>query len=106
MKVLKNVGVNHFWDQFRKLKHMNRRFKSVEVKTYSKIKANQHTITDAQFEDYILELYAYPILMTKYDTGDRIKDFTFTNELNILDSLDKSYNAYSDDHLYITLQEN
>ena len=40
-------------------------------------------------------------LMTKYDTGDRIKDFTFTNELNILDSLDKSYNAYSDS-LYIT----
>ena len=39
--------------------------------------------------------------MTKYDTGDR-KKVTFVNELNILDSLDKSYNAFSDDHLYIT----
>ena len=36
--VLKNVGVNHFWDQFRKLKHMNRRFKSVEVKHIVKIR--------------------------------------------------------------------
>ena len=101
--VLKSVGSAHFWENFRKLKHINKRFKSVEVKPYSKNQANQHTITDAQFEDYILELCAvYPGHMKTYDTGERIKDFTFTNELNILDSLDKSYNAYSDDHLYIT----
>ena len=81
----------------------NRRFKSVEVKPYSKNQANQHTVTDAQFEDYILGLCEqYPAFMTRYDNQNLINDFTFTNELNILDSLDKSYNAYSDDHLYIT----
>ncbi len=82
---------------------MNRRFKSVEVKPYSKNQANQFTITDAQFEDYILDLCEnYASHMSKYDDETRIKDFTFTNEVNILDSLDKLYNAYSDDHLYIT----
>jgi sulfatase maturation enzyme AslB (radical SAM superfamily) len=65
---------------------------SVEIKPYSINQANQHPVTHKQFEEFVIRWIESPIQ----------KNFEFMNEINIYESLDKTYNAFSDDHIYIT----
>jgi sulfatase maturation enzyme AslB (radical SAM superfamily) len=66
--------------------------KSVEVKPYSTNQSNQHSVSHRDFEEFMKRWIDSPVM----------KKFDFTNEQKILSSLDKSYNAWSNDHLYIT----
>lgn len=62
---------------------------SVEIKPYSSNQANQHHVTHKQFEDFVIKWLESPVN----------KNFDFINEAKIKD---KDYNAFSDDHVYIT----
>lgn len=64
---------------------------SVEIKPYSTNQANQDTVYYTHFEEFVKSFLQYPN-----------KKFEFVNK-KLLDSvLDKSRNAFSDDHVYIT----
>ncbi len=65
---------------------------SVEIKPYSSNQANALNCTDKDFEEFVKKwlLSAVP------------KNFTFVNADRIRSSLDKSYSAFSDAHVYIT----
>lgn len=65
---------------------------SVEIKPYSSNQANVLAVTDKDFEEFIKKWITSPIK----------KNFTFVNESNIKECLNESYNAYSDNHIYIT----
>ena len=65
---------------------------SVEIKPYSTNQANQHDVSHKDYEDFIIEWMESPIE----------KNFRFGNEEYIERSLNNEYNAYSDDHVYIT----
>jgi MoaA/NifB/PqqE/SkfB family radical SAM enzyme len=65
---------------------------SVEIKPYSTNQANRLNVSDNAFENYIKTW-----LQAKTE-----KKFEFINYLNIVESLRKTRNAYSDNHLYIT----
>ncbi len=65
---------------------------SVEIKPYSINQANAHNVTHKQFEDFVIR-------WLKAVTSKR---FHFVNEDHIQDSLAKKYNAFSDNHIYIT----
>lgn len=65
---------------------------SVEIKPYSSNQANQHYVTHKQFEDFVI----------KWLEADTPKNFQFINEDRIRASLSDTYNAFSDDHIYIT----
>lgn len=64
---------------------------SVEIKPYSINQANQQKISHKQFEDFVIKWLQ-----------NSNKNFNFENKWKIEDSLNKKYNAYSDDHIYIT----
>ena len=64
---------------------------SVEIKPYSTNQANQHNVTHKDFEDFVIKWLEHP--------GKR---FHFENEWRIKDSLNGEYNAFSDNHVYIT----
>jgi len=66
--------------------------KSVEIKPYSTNQANAHPVTHKDFEQFVIKWLESP---TK-------KNFKFINEENIKKSLRKEYNAFSNDHVYIT----
>ena len=67
---------------------------SVEIKPYSTNQSNQLPMNFKDFEDFI-----------KQWLQSRVpKKFLFVNEKKIQDSLASSYNAFSDDHIYITPQ--
>ena len=65
---------------------------SVEIKPYSINQANAHNVTHKQFEDFVIKWLDSPIK----------KRFEFINEIKIKESLSNEYNAFSDDHVYIT----
>lgn len=65
---------------------------SVEIKPYSINQANAHKVTHRDFELFIQKWLESPIE----------KNFIFVNQDKIEASLAKTYNAFSDDHIYIT----
>lgn len=65
---------------------------SVEIKPYSSNQANQHHVTHKQFEDFVIQWLESPVK----------KNFDFINKMKIQESLLGTYNAFSDDHVYIT----
>lgn len=65
---------------------------SVEIKPYSSNQANTLPVTHTDFELHVI----------KWLTNDLSKKFEFVNEHRIQDSLAKTYNAFSSDHVYIT----
>lgn len=65
---------------------------SVEIKPYSTNQANQHNVTHKDFEEFVKKWIDSPIR----------KKFDFINEGKIIMSLRGEYNAFSDDHIYIT----
>jgi organic radical activating enzyme len=65
---------------------------SVEIKPYSINQANSHNVSHRDFE----------LFVQKWLDSTVVKNFEFVNETNIQDCLSKSYNAFSDDHIYIT----
>ncbi len=65
---------------------------SVEIKPYSSNQANQHKVTDREFE----------VFVSKWLNSNTAKRFEFINEKLIRSSLSGSRNAFSDDHVYIT----
>lgn len=65
---------------------------SVEIKPYSINQANAHSVTHKDFEQFVI----------KWLENDIPKNFTFVNEDRIVNSIMGKYNAFSDDHIYIT----
>jgi len=65
---------------------------SVEIKPYSINQSNFYNVTHKDFEEFIKKWINSPIK----------KNFDFINELKIKDSLDRTYVAFSNDHVYIT----
>ena len=65
---------------------------SVEIKPYSTNQANTFEITHKDYENFVIKWLESPIQ----------KNFQFINYDNIVDSYNKKYNAWSDDHVYIT----
>ncbi len=65
---------------------------SVEIKPYSSNQANRYEITDEEFESFVI----------KWINSPTSKNFEFINEKLIQESLNKTRNAFSDDHVYIT----
>ena len=66
--------------------------KSVELKPYSINQANAHNVTHKDFEQHVIKW-----LESKEDM-----QFAFINDYKIQDSVEKTYNAFSNDHVYIT----
>ena len=66
--------------------------KSVEIKPYSSNQSNHHNISFLEFENFVKNWIKSPIK----------KSFEFVNENNILESLNNTRNAFSNDHVYIT----
>ena len=66
--------------------------KSVEIKPYSINQANAYPVTHKDFEDFVI----------RFDEAKTEKNFDFQNIHNIYRSIDKEYNAFSSDHVYIT----
>ena len=65
---------------------------SVEIKPYSINQANQHNVTHKDFEDFVI----------KFDEANTEKNFNFQNIDNIYNSIEGKYDAFSNDHVYIT----
>lgn len=65
---------------------------SVEIKPYSTNQANSHEVIHKDFEDFVLKWIKSPVK----------KRFEFVNLNKIKDSYHGRYNAFSDDHIYIT----
>ena len=65
---------------------------SVEIKPYSINQANAHNVTHKEFEQFVI----------KWIESSTPKKFQFINEDNIRASFSKEYNAFSDNHIYIT----
>lgn len=65
---------------------------SVEIKPYSINQANAHNVTHKEFEQFVI----------KWIESSTPKKFQFINEDNIRASFNKEYNAFSDNHIYIT----
>lgn len=68
------------------------KLESLEIKPYSKNQANQLELLDSEYEEFI----------KKWISSTHQKNFTFINEEKIKESLALEYNAFSDDHVYIT----
>ena len=65
---------------------------SVEIKPYSINQANCHSVSHRDFEQFVQRWLDSPVS----------KRFEFGNQSKIESCLDKTYNAYSDNHIYIT----
>ena len=65
---------------------------SVEIKPYSINQANTLDLSHKDYENFVIKWLESPIQ----------KNFEFINLYNIEDSYNKRYNAFSDDHVYIT----
>lgn len=65
---------------------------SVEIKPYSRNQANDHRITDKDFENYII----------RWLTAAAPKRFQFINDSLIKNAVAGQGHSYSDDHVYIT----
>lgn len=69
-----------------------RSIESVEIKPYSTNQANSHAVTHKDFEIFVQRWLDSPVT----------KEFEFVNESKIISSLRQEYNAFSNDHVYIT----
>uniref|UniRef100_A0AAU7PFF7 Radical SAM domain-containing protein n=1 Tax=Burkholderia phage vB_BgluM-SURPRISE13 TaxID=3159457 RepID=A0AAU7PFF7_9VIRU len=69
--------------------------KAWEIKPYSKNQANQLDVTDAQFEEFVKKIIEYPN-----------KNFEFLNETKLRTIQFRDYNAFSNNHVYITPKGN
>lgn len=76
--------------------NMCKSIESVEIKPYSPNQANQHYVTHREFEQFVIKWMESPIK----------KNFDFINKMKLIESYEKYYNAFSDDHVYITPQGN
>lgn len=65
---------------------------SVEIKPYSSNQSNDLNVNYSQYEEFVKKWIVSPIE----------KNFEFINEYYLQDVLDKTRNAFSDDHVYIT----
>lgn len=65
---------------------------AVEIKPFSSTTHRKQYVTDLEYEEFIKEWIDCPIP----------KAFQFINQDKIEDCLDGNYNAFSDDHVYIT----
>lgn len=65
---------------------------SVEIKPYSINQANAYNVSHKDYEQFVIKWLESPVP----------KRFEFINEYHIQDSLDKTYNSFSDDHIYVT----
>ena len=65
---------------------------TVEIKPYSNNQANAQNVSHAEYENFIKRWITSPIP----------KQFEFTNTRQIENCISSKYNAYSDDHVYIT----
>ncbi len=65
---------------------------SVEIKPYSINQANAQSVTHKDFE----------LFVKKWIESSVTKKFDFVNEGKIIESLNKNYNAFSNNHVYIT----
>jgi MoaA/NifB/PqqE/SkfB family radical SAM enzyme len=65
---------------------------SVEIKPYSINQANAQSVTHKDFE----------LFVKKWIESSVAKKFDFINEGKIIESLNKNYNAFSNNHVYIT----
>lgn len=65
---------------------------SVEIKPYSSNQSNVLPVTDSDFEEFVKKWIISPVK----------KNFNFVNEEKIQESLRGEYNAFSDNHVYIT----
>ena len=72
--------------------NMIRNVQSVEIKAYSTNQANQQNVSHKDFEDFVKKWIDYPGQF----------EFHFENSARITDCLLGLYNAFSDDHVYIT----
>jgi len=72
--------------------NMIKSIESVEIKPYSTNQANAHNVTHNDFEEFV----------KKWITSKVRKKFDFINKLKLVESIDGYYNAFSDDHVYIT----
>jgi hypothetical protein len=83
-----NMDVNNMINQL----NLCSAIESVEIKPYSINQANAYNVTHKQFEDFII----------RWLEAETPKQFHFVNEDHIKESLTKEYNAFSDNHIYIT----
>lgn len=65
---------------------------SVEIKPYSINQSNSFNVSHKDFEQFVI----------KWITAKTPKNFLFINEQKIQQSYDQQYNAFSDNHIYIT----
>lgn len=65
---------------------------SVEIKPYSANQSNQHAVTHKHFEEFVI----------KWLESKVKKKFDFINKMKMWESFYGHYNAFSDDHIYIT----
>ena len=65
---------------------------SVEIKPYSINQANADNVTHKDFEEFVIKWITSPVK----------KNFQFQNIERLIDSYYGQYNAFSDDHIYIT----
>ena len=65
---------------------------AVEIKPFSSTTHRKQTVSDLEYEEFIKEWIDCPVE----------KNFQFVNQDKIEDCLDGNYNAFSDDHVYIT----
>jgi len=79
-------------DSMIKQLNMCKSVESVEIKPYSTNQANQYDVKHWQFEEFVM----------KWISSKVEKKFDFINEGKIISSLQKKYNAFSKDHVYIT----
>jgi len=68
-----------------------KRVRCVEIKPYSTNQCNEEAVKDGDFERFVKEI-----------SSSKKKKFEFTNETWARDCINGKYNAYSDNHLYIT----
>lgn len=72
--------------------NMCNQVKSVEIKPYSINQANADNVTHKDFEEFVIKWITSPVK----------KNFQFQNIKRLIDSYYGQYNAFSDDHIYIT----
>ena len=72
--------------------NMCNQVKSVEIKPYSINQANADNVTHKDFEEFVIKWITSPVK----------KNFEFQNIERLIDSYYGQYNAFSDDHIYIT----
>jgi sulfatase maturation enzyme AslB (radical SAM superfamily) len=83
-----NTDVDFMISTFNTLSNL----KCVEIKPFSSTTHRDQRVTDIEFENFIKEWIDNP----------QEKKWQFLNQDKIEDCLDGNYNAFSDDHVYIT----